>query len=131
MGRGRRTLNRKPSRAAAFGCDREKKAGQYSESGIDWEEYERSQNLNKNISPNVMTMRYDLNQSDCHDIKDMITNLEQVKRRDPNASAIQAFFTAEEKQQLKQYCDSMGWDASHFIRIIALAYLTGQQNKSA
>ncbi|BAY66918.1 hypothetical protein NIES22_70620 (plasmid) [Calothrix brevissima NIES-22] len=70
-----------------------------------------------------MTLRYDADGINCHDTESMIKQLPQVKRRDAGTSAVQAFFTLEEKEMIKNFCDRMGWDASHFIRCLALGYI--------
>lgn len=74
-----------------------------------------------------MTIHYDSDVVICHDIEDMIRNLPQVKRRDKGATAVQAFFTSEEKAMVKEYCDRMGWDASHFMRCLALGYIANEE----
>ncbi|NJN07188.1 MAG: hypothetical protein HC815_04100 [Richelia sp. RM1_1_1] len=67
-----------------------------------------------------MTRRYDSSVDYCHDVREMIEQLPQVKRRDSGASAMQGFFTVEEKEAIKKLCDRRGWDASHYIRCSAL-----------
>lgn len=81
-----------------------------------------------------MTLCYDSRVTERHDIKNMIKQLPQVKRRDGGAAAIQSFFTSEEKEAVKVFCETMGWDVSHFIRCLTLQYLSDgqeQQDKSA
>ncbi|MGF1676408.1 MAG: hypothetical protein ACFCUV_22410 [Rivularia sp. (in: cyanobacteria)] len=73
-----------------------------------------------------MTSCYDLGVTTRHDIMSMVKQLPQVKRRDEGTSAIQSFFTLKEKEVVKDFCDRMGWDASHFMRCLALQYIASE-----
>lgn len=65
----------------------------------------------------------------CMNFDEWVNNLPQVKRRDEGAKAVQAFFITEEKAMVKEYCDRMGWDASHFMRCLALGYITSEEGR--
>jgi hypothetical protein len=123
MGTGGRALYSQSSRTLTNGCHNQKKAGLYSESGVIWEQYERSQNLNKNISDKVLN-----GGTKCAKLLVLNAGLEDMARLPPvtarqeGATEIRIFLLEDEKDYLKQIASQKNVAVSHLARALLLAW---------